>query len=130
MSVVLITGCSTGIGLETALAFARRGDTTYASMRNPARATRLLERAQADGLAVEVITLDVCDDASVAGAITQVEAEHGAIDVLVNNAGVGHDGPVETIEIDDARSVLETNFWGAVRTTRAALRPCGPRATA
>src|SRR6476620_4436205 len=120
MSVVLVTGCSTGIGQETALAFARRGDTTYATMRNPAKADRLLERAKADGLTVEVIPLDVCDDASVTAAIARVEAEHGAIDVLVNNAGVGHDGPVETIEIDAARAVMETNFWGAVRTMRAA----------
>jgi NAD(P)-dependent dehydrogenase (short-subunit alcohol dehydrogenase family) len=121
MSVVLITGCSSGIGLETALAFARRGDTTYATMRNPAKAEPLLERAKAEGLTVEVLTLDVCDDASVAEAIGQVEAEHGAVDVLVNNAGVSYDGPIETIDIDHARAVLETNFWGAVRTIRAAL---------
>jgi len=121
MSVVLITGCSTGIGLETALAFARRGDTTYATMRNLAKADRLLERARAEGLSVELLALDVVDDASVSTAISAVEAEHGAIDVLVNNAGVGHDGPVETIGMDDARSVMETNVFGAVRTIRAAL---------
>jgi NAD(P)-dependent dehydrogenase (short-subunit alcohol dehydrogenase family) len=121
MSVVLITGCSSGIGLETALAFARRGDTTYASMRNPAKADRLLERAKEEGVSVELLTLDVCDDASVATAVSRIESEHGAIDVLVNNAGVGHDGAIETIDIDDARAVLETNFWGAVRTIRAAL---------
>ena len=121
MSVVLITGCSSGIGLETALAFARRGDTTYATMRNLAKADRLLERAKEDDVTVELLALDVTDDTSVAAAITQIEADHGAVDVLVNNAGIGHDGAVENIDIDDARAVMETNLWGAVRTIRAAL---------
>jgi len=121
MSVVLITGCSSGFGLETALAFARRGDTTYATMRNLAKADRLLERARAEDLAVELLTLDVTDDASVLSAVQEIEARHGAIDVLVNNAGVGFDGPVETIDLDAARAVLETNFWGPVRLIRAAL---------
>jgi NAD(P)-dependent dehydrogenase (short-subunit alcohol dehydrogenase family) len=53
MAVVLITGCSTGIGLNAALAFARRGDTTYASMRNPAKAVALQDRANAEGLSIE-----------------------------------------------------------------------------
>jgi NAD(P)-dependent dehydrogenase (short-subunit alcohol dehydrogenase family) len=121
MSVVLITGCSSGIGLEAALAFARKGDTVYASMRNPQKATRLLEQAKADGLTVEVVTLDVNDDDSVAQAVASIEKTHGAIDVVVNNAGVGFSGSVETIEPDRAKSIMDTNFWGAVRVTRAAL---------
>jgi NAD(P)-dependent dehydrogenase (short-subunit alcohol dehydrogenase family) len=121
MSVVLITGCSSGIGLETAIAFARRGDTTYASMRDPDRATRLLARAASEGATLEVLGLDVTDDASVRAAVRTVEERHGAIDVLVNNAGIDASGPVETTPIDRARAVLETNLWGAVRTARAAL---------
>jgi NAD(P)-dependent dehydrogenase (short-subunit alcohol dehydrogenase family) len=121
MGVVVITGCSSGIGLESALAFARRGDTVYATMRNLERAGTLRERAAAEDLTIEVLQLDVTDDESVASAIAEVESRSGAIDVLVNNAGVGYSGPVETIDIDRARSVLETNFWGAVRTVRAAL---------
>lgn len=129
MSVVLITGCSSGIGMETALAFAKQGDTVYASMRNPEKAGRLRERAAADGLAVAVVTLDVTDDASVASAVAAIEATHGAIDVVVNNAGVGFSGAVETIEIDLARTIMETNFWGAVRVARAALPKMRERAS-
>ena len=121
MAVVLITGCSSGIGLEAALAFARRGDTVYASMRNPGKAGALQERAAEENLTLEVIELDVVDDASVADAIASIEKVHGAVDVVVNNAGVGFSGSVETLDIDRARAVVETNFWGAVRVIRAVL---------
>ena len=121
MTVVLITGCSSGIGLETALAFARRGDATYASMRDPERGERLRERAEAQGVPVEVLELDVTDEASVERAVRAVERRHGAIDVLVNNAGIADSGPVETIAIERARAVIETNLWGPVRVARAAL---------
>ena len=121
MAVVLITGCSTGIGLEAALAFARRGDTTYASMRNLAKADLLNERAASEGLSIEVVQLDVTDDASVAAAVRSIEERHGAIDILVNNAGIGSSGPIESIELDKALAVYDTNVWGAIRTARAAL---------
>jgi NAD(P)-dependent dehydrogenase (short-subunit alcohol dehydrogenase family) len=119
--VVLITGCSSGIGLETALAFARRGDTTVASMRNPAKADVLMKRASEEGLAIGLVQLDVTGDASVQSAVAEIEQQYGAIDVLVNNAGVGYDGSVETIDMDRARAVFEANLWGPVRVTRAAL---------
>jgi NAD(P)-dependent dehydrogenase (short-subunit alcohol dehydrogenase family) len=90
-------------------------------MRDPARAGRLLERAGAEGLAVEVVPLDVTDDTSVEAAVRTVEEAHGAVDVLVNNAGVAGSGPVETIPLALARGVLDTNVWGPVRTTRAVL---------
>jgi len=121
MAVVLITGCSSGIGLEAALAFARNGDTVYASMRDTGKAGPLRDRAGQEGLTVEVVALDVLDDRSVADAIASIERAHGAIDVVVNNAGVGFSGAVETLDIDKARAVIDTNFWGAVRVIRAAL---------
>lgn len=121
MATVLITGCSSGIGLETALAFAGRGDRTYASMRDPQKATRLKERAAAAGLDVEVLALDVLDDASVAAAVRTVQERHGAVDVLVNNAGISFNGAVEVSPMERARAVLETNFWGPLRTIRAVL---------
>jgi NAD(P)-dependent dehydrogenase (short-subunit alcohol dehydrogenase family) len=128
--VVLITGCSSGIGLETALAFARRGDRTVASMRNLDKAEALRARASAEGLAIELVQLDVTDDASVQAAVAEVGRRHGAIDVLVNNAGIGYDGAIETIDFERARAVLETNVWGPVRMIRAAVpamreRRCG-----
>jgi NAD(P)-dependent dehydrogenase (short-subunit alcohol dehydrogenase family) len=121
MSVVLITGCNSGFGLETALAFARRGDAVYATMRDLTKGGDLVERAKAENLTIELLALDVNDDQSVADAVSSVEDRHGAIDVLVNNAGTDHRGPVETIDFEKARAVMETNFWGPVRTIRAAL---------
>jgi len=121
MSVVLITGCSSGFGLETALAFARRGDTTVATMRNVAKADVLRTRANAEGLTVHVETLDVLDEHSIDNAVTKVLHDHGTIDVLVNNAGVGSTGAIETLSIDDARRLMDTNFWGPIRTTRSVL---------
>jgi NAD(P)-dependent dehydrogenase (short-subunit alcohol dehydrogenase family) len=129
LSVVLITGCSSGFGLEAALAFARRGDTVYATMRNLAKSDRLRGRADAEGLPLELLALDVDDDASVSVAIGEVESSHAAIDVLVNNAGVSYKGPVETIDIDHARALMETNLWGAVRTMRAVLPAMRARAS-
>jgi len=129
LTVVLITGCSSGFGLEATLAFARRGDTVYATMRNLAKADRLRGRAEAEDLPIELLTLDVDDDASVSAAIGEVESRHGAVDVLVNNAGVGYKGPVETIDIDNARALMETNLWGAVRTMRAVLPAMRARAS-
>src|SRR5687768_8382205 len=115
MGVVLITGCSSGIGLEAALAFARRGDTVAASMRDPAGGDTLQRRAKEEGLEIDIVTLDVTDDESVVAAVRDVETRLGPIDVLVNNAGVGYPGPVETIDWERARAVYETNVWGPVR---------------
>ena len=111
MAVVLITGCSSGFGLETALAFTRRGDTVCATMRNVAKADALRKRAADQGIDVDVVALDVTDDASVASAVADVQSRLGAIDVLVNNAGISANGAVETISMDDARALMETNFW-------------------
>ncbi len=121
MSIVLITGCSSGIGLHTAVAFAQHGHTVIATMRNPAKATALNDAAAGAGVAVEVIALDVTDDASASAAVTDVLARHGRIDVLVNNAGVGLSGPVEDFPMEKARTAIETNFWGPVRMSRLVL---------
>ena len=121
MSVVLITGCSTGIGLRSAVAFARSGDTVVASMRNTGKAD-LLRKAAADaGVDIEVVAVDVTIDTSAGAAVADVLDRHGRIDVLVNNAGVGLSGPVEDFPEDQARAALETNFWGPVRMARLVL---------
>jgi NAD(P)-dependent dehydrogenase (short-subunit alcohol dehydrogenase family) len=107
--------------MESALAFARRGDTVYATMRNLAKSDNLMQRAGKEGLSIELLVLDVDDDASVSAAVRQIEDTHGSIDVLVNNAGISFDGAVETSDLAHARALMETNFWGPVRTIRAAL---------
>ena len=121
MNVILITGCSSGIGLETALAFARRGDTVCASMRTLAKSDRLMSRAAAEDLTIHLVQLDVTDPDSVRQAVAAVVAQHGAIDVLVNNAGVAYSAPVETFDMDRAKAAMDTNFWGAFRTIQAVV---------
>ena len=121
MSVVLVTGCSSGIGLETALAFARGGHTTVATMRNLAKADSLQKQAADEGLTIRVEQLDVNDAASVDAAVAGVIDSHGTVDVLVNNAGVSTSGPIETMSIDNAMQLMDTNFWGPIRTIRAVL---------
>jgi NAD(P)-dependent dehydrogenase (short-subunit alcohol dehydrogenase family) len=129
MAVVLITGCSSGFGLETALAFARNGDVVCASMRNLDRSEPLRRRAADEVLDIVLEQIDVTDVASVDAGITAVVRRHGPIDVLVNNAGVGFGGPVETIPLEVARAVMETNFWGAVSTIRGVLPSMRERRT-
>ena len=121
MAIVLVTGCSTGFGLHTAIAFASSGDTVVATMRNPAKADELQAAAAAAGVTVEVAPLDVTDDTSARAAVEGVLARHGRVDVLVNNAGVGLTGAVEDFPWEPARTTFETNFWGGVRMTRLVL---------
>ncbi|MCH8995149.1 MAG: SDR family oxidoreductase [Chloroflexi bacterium] len=121
MAVVLITGCSSGFGLLAALQFARKGDQVYATMRNPAKAGELEKAKSEEKLAIEVLQLDVTDEASVTSAVRQVIDAAGRIDVLVNNAGIGAHGPVEETDDDEAKEIFETNFFGALRTIRAVL---------
>jgi NAD(P)-dependent dehydrogenase (short-subunit alcohol dehydrogenase family) len=121
MSTILVTGASRGIGLATALAFARAGHKVAATMRNPAAAPELARTAVAEGLAVSVVTMDVDDDASVKQAVQRVEVELGPIEVLVNNAGIERTGSVEEMPVSDFRDVMETNCFGAIRCIQAVL---------
>jgi NAD(P)-dependent dehydrogenase (short-subunit alcohol dehydrogenase family) len=118
MAVVLITGCSSGFGLLSALHFARKGDRVFASMRDPARGAALAEAAQKENLAIEIVQLDVTDEQSVADAVRKVIDAAGRIDVLVNNAGIGAHGPIEETDDAEVREIFDTNFFGALRTIR------------
>jgi NAD(P)-dependent dehydrogenase (short-subunit alcohol dehydrogenase family) len=119
--IVVITGTSSGIGLATAVAFAQAGDTVVATMRNPARATALLAAAADAGVDIQVVPLDVTSDGSVDAAITQVLHEHGRVDVLVNNAGLGIQATLEELTIDDLQRALDVNYLGVARVTKAVL---------
>ncbi len=121
MSVVLITGCSSGIGKLTALEFAGRGDTVFASMRDTAKSGPLLEEAKAAGVTVNVLALDVTDRVSAEAAVSEVLRRARRIDVLVNNAGVGTHGPIEDFDDDEVQKIFDTNVYGVIRTTRAVL---------
>jgi NAD(P)-dependent dehydrogenase (short-subunit alcohol dehydrogenase family) len=113
MPNALVTGSSTGIGLETALYFARNGYRVYAAARKP--------EVVAQHPNIVPVKLDVDQDASVRECLDQVLRDAGAIDVLVNNAGIGIAGAIEMVPLDRARAMFETNFWGAVRLMQAVL---------
>lgn len=121
MSVIVITGSSSGFGLEAALAFARNGDTVIATMRDPARAGDLLERAAVEELQVHVKPLDVSMSDSFATVVEEIVREHDRIDVLINNAGIHRGGALEDIDEADLRGVMETNCMGPLLLTRAVL---------
>lgn len=118
MPSALITGTSTGIGLATALLFARRGYRVYAGARNAA-ASEGLQKALNDGLSLTPIALDVDSDDSVRRAVDEV----GSVDVLVNNAGIGAVAPVELMPMEAIRALFETNFFGAVRMSKPSCPP-------
>jgi NAD(P)-dependent dehydrogenase (short-subunit alcohol dehydrogenase family) len=113
--VALVTGSSSGIGLETALSLARDGYHTFASMRNLEKSGELEYAAKKENLSIKVIELDVDNEQSIVSAIKKVVAEGGRLDVLVNNAGYGQFGCTEDLTIDDFRKQFETNFFSIVR---------------
>lgn len=121
MAVVLITGCSTGIGFESAMRFARSGNRVRATMRNLSKAGPLKAAAAAESLDVHVSMLDVDSQASIDRAVREVLAAEGQIDVLVNNAGVTGIGAVEETSDAELHAVMETNFFGPLRMVRAVL---------
>jgi NAD(P)-dependent dehydrogenase (short-subunit alcohol dehydrogenase family) len=121
MKTVLITGCSKGIGLETALAFARAGYKVFATMRNPDKAPELAHRAKEESLDILIRKMDVDSDDSVNTCITAILGQVGFVDVLVNNAGIERHGSVEEMSIADFEAIMNTNYLGVLRCTKAVL---------
>ncbi len=119
--VALITGTSTGIGLSSAVAAARHGFTVVATLRDPSKDGALRAAAEAAGVTLDIRALDVVDEAAVVACIDAVAADHGSLDVLVNNAGRGFVGTIEQVSMDEMRSVMEVNFFGVVSCTKAAM---------
>jgi NAD(P)-dependent dehydrogenase (short-subunit alcohol dehydrogenase family) len=120
VSSVLITGTSKGIGYETALAFARAGHRVFATMRNPSQSD-LGQAAARENLPITVSTLDVDSDESVKEAVNAILTEHGAIDVLINNAGTETHGSIEETPMSAFRAVMETNYFGSIRVIQAVV---------
>jgi NAD(P)-dependent dehydrogenase (short-subunit alcohol dehydrogenase family) len=121
MAIAVVTGTSTGIGFATAVTLGRAGHTVVATMRNVNSAADLQKVIAEEKLPISVAKLDVDDDASVSDAFNKVLAEHGRIDILVNNAGLGGGGSVEEAPMAAFRQIMETNFFGALRCTKAVV---------
>jgi len=116
--VALITGCSSGIGYETALILARNGYRTFATMRNAKKSNSLLRTTEEEKLPLEVIELDINDGMSIEKAVSQVKNEEKRIDILINNAGYGLVGFFEDLSLDEIRDQFETNFFGVLNITK------------
>jgi NAD(P)-dependent dehydrogenase (short-subunit alcohol dehydrogenase family) len=119
--VLLITGTSSGIGLSTAVAAARSGYRTIATLRNPDSAGPLRAAAAEAGVELDIRTLDVTDLASIDTCLAGAVADFGRLDAVVNNAGVGYIGTIENVRLDEVRRVMEVNFFGVVAVTRWAM---------
>lgn len=119
--IALVTGCSTGVGLHTAVRLAERGFTVVATMRDVGKQQALIDEAAKAGVSLEVMALDVADQSSIDGAVAAVLAKHGRIDLLVNNAGAGFLGSLEQTSDADLRRTMEVNFFGVWNMTRAVV---------
>jgi NAD(P)-dependent dehydrogenase (short-subunit alcohol dehydrogenase family) len=118
---VLITGGTDGLGKATAIVLAKRGYQVFAAGRSLRKRQELDRVAAEQKLPLASLELDVCDDASVQNAVRGVLEKCGAIDVLINNAGIGYMAVVEDLRLADMRQQFETNLFGVLRVTQAVL---------
>ena len=109
----LVTGVTSGIGREIAQLLAERGARVFGTARDPKSAQPIH--------GVEILRMDVTDDASVSAAVQSIEQKAGPIQLLVNNAGYSATGALEETSIEEAKEQFETNFFGVLRVTNAVL---------
>lgn len=127
MKSALVTGCSSGIGLATSIALAKKGYAVYGTMRDPGRDGPLREASAKAGVEVEVVPMDLSVEESIAAAAEKVTGMSGGVDVLVNNAGYGHFGTAEETPVADFRAQFEVNLFGAISLTQKVLPPMRER---
>src|SRR5436189_4832558 len=109
----LVTGVTSGIGREIAQLLAERGARVFGTVRNPHTAASIR--------GVELVSMDVTDDASVSAAVQSIEQKAGPVQLLVNNAGYSFMGALEETSIEEARQQFETNLFGVLRVTNTVL---------
>ena len=121
INTVLVTGASSGIGRVTCLYLAEKGYTVVGTSRSLERLAGLFEDAEARGLRVWGVELDVNSDESVESVMPGLIEQFGGIHALVNNAGFGVWGPIESLSIEELKLQFEANFFGVVRMIHATL---------
>ena len=120
--VVLVTGASSGIGKSVADFLAQKGFRVYGTSRKATSTPGQTPKA-----AVTMLCMDVTNSDSVEQALAEVLRREGRIDIVINNAGAGLAGPVETTAIEEAQWQMDVNFFGALRVCRAAMRTMRPQ---
>ncbi|MFJ3385686.1 MULTISPECIES: SDR family oxidoreductase [unclassified Curtobacterium] len=127
-TTALVTGANKGIGFAIAGSLGRLGMRVVVGARDETAGSDAVARLAADGIDASAVRLDVSDDASVAAAARELDDRFGTLDVLVNNAGIsGSFDPVTwgqdptTIDLDELRTVVDTNVYGVIRVTNAML---------
>ncbi len=123
----LVTGSSRGLGLVMAEALGRAGAQVILNGRSEAAVEAARARLAEAGVSAESAVFDVTDAAAAESAVSRIEAQWGAIDVLVNNAGIQHRGPAESFPPEAFRAVLETNLFSAFYVSQAVARRMIPR---
>lgn len=121
--VILITGCSSGFGLRTAIRLAHSGHHVVATMRDLSRSGALTAEVKNLKNGIELYQLDVINKRMIKDVVRLIAAKHGYIDVLINNAGYGIGGFFEDLSDDEIRAQFETNFFGVQNVTREVI-PC------
>lgn len=119
--VILITGASTGIGLETAVQLAEQGHQVYATMRNLNKRALLDQETERRNVKLQVLQLDVKDEKSIAACIEEIISSEKKIDVLINNAGAGFIKPMEQASMEEIQQVMDVNFYGPIRCSKAVM---------
>jgi NAD(P)-dependent dehydrogenase (short-subunit alcohol dehydrogenase family) len=119
--VAVVTGASSGIGHELSLTLARNGILTYATMRNLNESENLRSLAEEEKLPLKIVILDVTDGRSVKNGMQLIAAEANRVDVLVNNDDYALIGAFEDLTIEEIKTQYETNVFGRIRMTQAAL---------
>ena len=122
MKNIIITGSSSGFGFKAAKDFADKGYQVFATMRNP-NGKNATAKAELEGYSahIKVVNMDVTNDASVKEALSNVLAQVGNIDILINNAGIMYLGITEAFSVEQAKFQMETNYFGAIRVMQAVL---------